>query len=523
MSYKLEFQQSPNYTPGSQTQYFYGRPRTIEFGAGHWWDDPSRGPSHQGVVNTFMNPARQASAHAVLSAGRVTEMVRQGDVSWATNNANPYTFSIEVDPRITVGGAQAEAVMATLAEYIADKGFHNLQWYPHKKWWSTACNPIDWGEVMRRAKKVVADRNKPKYSWRPMQVPRKLIANGDIRPLNLDNGQRVGDVIKKGTPIEFATATEFNGSTFLRSKYSTANNLNYGIEMTSLKELSPEYVTNDLPMVEPRVMAVSKDVRKVDLATMKEIEVVLTKGTEISFTRKTKVGNTDFLRTKHDVGLGDWKGIPLASLEEVVPEWAKNLDDITDVKLMVLPAAGTPIYELNSGKEIGTIAKGTWVDIAKQTKVGGQTYLISKYSVENVLPNGVKIEDLGVPVEPPKLEKPEWLEKWEDITDVVMYARVKTPLVNLMDGSTIKEIEINTPIEIASATTWHGQKYLITKYSTDKKEAAGIPLANLNMEEIKEPETPAEPVPDKSTEELIKENNSILKMILEHFGIKSKE
>lgn len=450
MSYIKQWKPSPNFTPGSQTRAIYGRPRTIEFGAGHWWDDPSRGPSHNGVVNTFLNPARQASAHAVVSAGLVTEMVDQNDTAWCTNNANPYTFSIECDPRITQGGQAAENIMATLAEYIADKGFHNLQWYPHKHWWSTACNPIDWNEVMRRAKAVVASRNAPQSKPVPAAqlLPegkltfRAVLDKVQVWDLATNPNYQSVKTLNKNDTIDVVAFIDFNGTRYYVTQYSYDNGKRVGVNR------------NDVEQVKP------------------------------------------------------------------VEEWITNLEDITDVKLMVLPAAGTQVYEMNSGKAIAPLAKGTWVDIAKKTRVGGQTYLISKYSVDNALPNGIKIEDLGIPVEPPKVEKPEWLQNWEDIADVKMYARVKTPLVNLIDGSTIKEIDINTEIEIASATTWHGQKYLITKWSTDKGQAAGIPLANLNMEKIKEPETPAEPVPDKSTEELIKENNSILKMILSHFGIK---
>lgn len=363
MSYKLETKYSPNYTPGSQAQYFYGQPRTIKFGAGHWWGDPNAGYSHQGVVNTFMNPARQASAHAVISFNRVTRMVRTGDISWATNNANPYTVSIELKPNMTAGDKE------TCAEYIADMGWHNLTWYPHRRWWNTACNPLPWGEIMQRAKQIHAAKNNPQPKPEPKPKP-------------------------------------------------------------------------------------------------------------------------------------------------VVAEWTKNLVTIKPVKLMVLQSEGTTVFNLNTMKPITKLAKGTWVDIAKKTTVKGREYLISNYSAANSMPNGIPSSDLGIPAEKPQVEKPEWLKNWRDIEDEVMYTRIDAPLVDLLTGKTIKTIPINTAVEIASATTWHGKEFLITKYSTGKQESRGIALVDLDKKPIVDPGKPAEPAPKQpSLEERVSIIESIMKAI----------
>lgn len=102
MAYRFLTQyNSPNYTPGSDAKFVWGRPRTLEAIAGHWWDDPLNNPSFEGVINTLMNPAREASAHFVLTGTgrRVAMLVNIEDASWATNSANPYSISIEADPR----------------------------------------------------------------------------------------------------------------------------------------------------------------------------------------------------------------------------------------------------------------------------------------------------------------------------------------------------------------------------------------------------------------------------------------
>lgn len=454
MSYTLlPFKQSPNYTPGSQTKAFYGRPRTIEFGAGHWWDDPARYPSFSGVVNTLMNAARQASAHAVVGDGRVQPLVRPGDTSWATGSANPFTVSIECDPQIIymwrAGGDKnkAKRIFETLAEYIADMGWHNLTWYPHKKWMQTGCNPIDWGSVMTRAKAIYKAKHAPKpttpkVSWSKMDTPRQMLAAVDLKVVDLNTNKTIGDTIKKGTAIDFASKATVNGKAYLRSKYSTEKNLNQGIEQSKLVE----------------------------------------------------------------------KPAP-------VPEWQKNLKTISPVKLMVL-VKQTPIVDLNTLKTIKQLGQGTYVDFTKSTTVKGVEYLISSYSATQAMPNGIKRADVGVPAKPPVSEKPEWLLNWQDIADVKMYARADTDLVNLENGDTIKVIPRGTEIAVASTTEWHGQKYAITEYSTEKKLGQGIRIDDLDMKPVSDgpdiPPAPTQPTLEDRVSWLEKAFNAILSF----FGIK---
>lgn len=452
MSYQLlPFKQSPNYTPANQTRAFYGRNPSRDEGAGHWWDDPTRFPSFNGVVATLMNPARQASAHDVVGDGVVQPLVRKADTSWATGSANPFTYSIECDPQIIyrwrAGGDKAKAnrIYNTLCERIADVAMHDKVWRPHKFWMNTGCNPIEWADVMNGAKAIWKQKYgtpSPSFKWEKMSIPRKLIANGDIRVLNLATGQRVGDTIKKDTVIEFESKTMYNGALFLRSKYSTAQGLNYGIEMTSLRE------------------------------------------------------------------------VPAPT-----PEWQKNLRDIADVKLTVL-VAQTPVVDLNTGATIKQLGQGTVLDIAKLTTVKGVDYAITSYSITNAMPNGIKLADIGVPATPPVNEKPEWLKNWKDITDVDMYARADTDLVDLENGATIKVIPRGTKIAISSTTEWHGQKYAITVYSTDKKLGQGIRIDDLDMKPVGD-DTPIEPSPTQPTlEDRVGWLEKAVKAILNFLGIK---
>lgn len=441
MAYKKDWVASPNFTPGNQTQAAYGRPRSITGGAGHWWNWPRSGATHAGIVAYMANAARQVAPHSVLSAGWVTEMVRDWDTAWCTANANPYTFAIEVDPRIMFkwgydnpSAAErrlGEQIFETLCEYIADKGYHNLPWKPHNVWApGTQCNPIHYNEVMARAKQIHAEKNAPKNPSLPVPAAKKL-SEGTIRmtarldkvqiwDLTTNPNYKSVKTLNKGETIDVVAYIDFNNTRYYLTKYSYERGLKVG------------------------------------------------------------VNRNDVIIPKSD------------------PEWIRNLKNITPVKMTVTPAEGTSIVNLNTGKIIAPLAKGTNVDFVKSTTVNGREYLISKYSADRTLPNGILRDHVAVPAVP-KPDKPAWLEKWEDIKNVTMYTRAEVPLVNLLNGDTIKMIPINTPIEVGSTTEWADDKYAITEYSTSKKLAQGILLVHLSDDPIKEPEAPVEPDPKQPT------------------------
>lgn len=474
MSYNLlPFKQTPNYTPAGQTRAFYGRNPSRDEGAGHWWDDPSVFPSFNGVVATLMNPARQASAHDVVGDGVVQPLVRKEDTSWATGSANPFTYSIETDPQIIyrwrAGGDKAKAnrIFETLCERIADVSMHDKTWRPHKYWMTTGCNPIEWADVMNHAKEI----------WRS----------------------------KYGTPTTPTPPPAQNATI--------------------------EYVKFPAPVVYVANKQPTKlwNFNQTDWAGFGGGVKDFNKGDQITIVGKgiNKNLNREYLMTEYSFNSKIPNGFSTADLDvyvapapvPIVPEWQHNLKDITPVNLMVL-VAQTPVVNLNDGSIIKQLGQGTNVDFTKSTTVGGVEYLISSYSATNAMPNGIRRSDVGVPAQPPVNEKPEWLENWQDITDVKMYARADTDLVNLVNGATIKVIPRGTEIQISSTTEWHGQKYAITQYSTDKKLGQGIRIDDLDMKPVGDG-TPVEPAPNQP---IIEENVNWLvkavKALLAFFGIK---
>jgi len=437
MYYKLEKKISPNYFTKAAAERYYRRARQFLKGAGHWWGLWQSNYSHAGIVNGFLNPARDGSANEVISDRLVTVMVEDPNVAITTQNGNIITKSIELDPQIMhrwrAGASQAQRAKAnrifeTAAQRMADNGWHTKEWLPHNYWWkSTACNDIRWPEIVARANQIVKDRK--------AATAVKLVARETFKPAK-------PMIFKANTTlVNIPSNTSAGGSTFKKD---------------------------------------SKVSQVAELLTYSD--------------------GKKFYRTQYSKDNNILKGFGASKLKDVVPpkpEWVLNLVDIKDIKLSVLPADGVPVFDFNTGKfkPESVIPKGTNIDIAKTTKVGGNEYIITNYSVTNGLPHGILRSALGVPVVPPVADKPEWLENLEDIKDVTMYARADAPVINFENGTTVSTIKLNTPVEIAEATEWHGQPHLITKWAAGQKAPHGIAVLHLSDKPIEEPTKPVEPAP----------------------------
>jgi hypothetical protein len=128
---------SPNFTSATDARATYGRARTIEKIAIHWWGDPAQNPTFEGVVAHLSNPSAQVSAHFVATGTgrRVACLVDTSNISWATVSANPYTISIECDPRCR--DEDYDVVGELVAELRAT--FGNLPLMRHSDVYATAC------------------------------------------------------------------------------------------------------------------------------------------------------------------------------------------------------------------------------------------------------------------------------------------------------------------------------------------------------------------------------------------------
>lgn len=141
MHFNLLDTPSPSFTPSATVRRVYGRPRTFEAIAIHWWGDPAQNPAFESVVSHLCDPFVEVSAHYVATGTgrRVARLVDENDVAWATNSANPYSIAIECDPRCR------DEDYDVVAELITDiwRRRGRLPLIPHNKFAQTRC-PGDW-------------------------------------------------------------------------------------------------------------------------------------------------------------------------------------------------------------------------------------------------------------------------------------------------------------------------------------------------------------------------------------------
>lgn len=91
-----DVRESPNYDPGRPL----GDPTGIVI---HWWGMPEWNQSHDQVVNFLCdgNRANPTSAHYVVSAGRITQIVSDANRAWHCYGNNMRTIGIECHPACT--------------------------------------------------------------------------------------------------------------------------------------------------------------------------------------------------------------------------------------------------------------------------------------------------------------------------------------------------------------------------------------------------------------------------------------
>lgn len=263
---------SPNYTPASRVQATWGQPRTVKAIAIHWWGDPNNNPSFNGIVGYLCRPGGNSSAHIVATGtGRQAAcIVNLSDASWATNSANPYTISIECDPRCR--SEDYDVVAEVIAQLRAIYG--NLPLVPHKKFSATACpgnyslSRLDkiaktksvsksdpWGKVSNKA---TAPASKPVPYATKLSKPLKFKAKLDptkVWDLTTNPNYKAATTLKKGSGFEAYAKIDFNGSTYYVTKYSFDKKLRVGVNS---KDLVPAPVVTTVEETETKSVSFTK-------------------------------------------------------------------------------------------------------------------------------------------------------------------------------------------------------------------------------------------------------------------------
>lgn len=79
----------------------------------HWWNRPEANPSVAGVISQFQKYNSFVSAHFIVTADRIIQMVSLKDRAYHATASNGW-YGIEVDPRAMIPGPQADKIWANL-------------------------------------------------------------------------------------------------------------------------------------------------------------------------------------------------------------------------------------------------------------------------------------------------------------------------------------------------------------------------------------------------------------------------
>lgn len=278
MSYNyLKQHNSPNYTPASQAMATWGRPRTVEAIAIHWWGDPNQNPTFEGVISTLCNPNRGASAHFVATGTgrRVACLVDLDNASWATNSANPYTISIECDPRCR--DEDYDVIAELIAELRVAYG-RDLPLVPHRQFVATACPgnyDLNRLNALSKAKQPHADINKdfgqlvvpapkpvepPKPTTVAVPAAKKLpeplnftakLDKVEVWDLATNPNYKSVKTLIKGEGFRAFASIAFNNTTYYLTEYSFNKGLKTGVNQNDLTLVQPPVEPPKQPEPDP--------------------------------------------------------------------------------------------------------------------------------------------------------------------------------------------------------------------------------------------------------------------------------
>jgi hypothetical protein len=148
----IPFNPSPNFSTPQQAQAHFGEPRTFKRVVLHWWDDPAKNPTLQGVIATFKKTGG-TSAHYVVDDKTILNMVKEENIAYHAKNANPSTIGIEINPKTP--GDTYKNVIALVADICKRReiAITRQNIIGHREVVNTACpGTIDIDRVVREAK-----------------------------------------------------------------------------------------------------------------------------------------------------------------------------------------------------------------------------------------------------------------------------------------------------------------------------------------------------------------------------------
>lgn len=195
--YRFEKRPSPNHS----TRQHYGYPSEPTGITIHHWGAP--GQTHDAVVAYLCRTGGDTSAHEVISAGRVTQLVEHDRAAWHAGSTagNGSTIGLECRPEMS------DADWQTLVQRCADiEEIHgSMRYYRHSDWKATAC-PGKYGPRLGELIKAVNAEHARRAGARPLPETGLSRRRADLAAWRKRLGARrprvraAIDAFLKGTP-----------------------------------------------------------------------------------------------------------------------------------------------------------------------------------------------------------------------------------------------------------------------------------------------------------------------------------
>ena len=145
-------------------------------------------------------------------------------------------------------------------------------------------------------------------------IPRWMAINKNTSKVNpITEGLIANSSILNSTKLYISSTISVGSKDYLRTREDTTLNLNYGIKLSDLSEITPVFE----PMVTPRWLELKQDTKKIDPITEKTVSGTIPAGAKIYFPSKYEIGGVTYLRTQHDSDASLDYGIKYNDLKEI--------------------------------------------------------------------------------------------------------------------------------------------------------------------------------------------------------------
>lgn len=296
--------------------------------------------------------------------------------------------------------------------------------------------------------------------YESMEAPRYMRLTEELMKTSFLTLQPTGSTLSAGQIVYFDTKTTINGVTYLRSQYDRENDLDKGIPVSQLTDITLTY--SALPT--PRHLRVTQDIKKMDPRTQEAVGAQIAAGQDIYFADSTTINGIEYARSSYDSQQDLSRAIPMTSLADIeivdmkTPRYMKVISSGNKSSLLTLESDGEPI------------TAGAVLYFDNKVTINGVDYLRTNDDTVGDITQGVSISNLSeIDVKFRPMQTPRYLRT----TSALYKIDPKT------DTNHGPQIGAGQDILFTELFTLNGVQYLRTAYDARADDPYAIPRDGL--------------------------------------------